>query len=309
MAILFAFIVIGYLLLKCKILPKNSDVVLSKLENYLFLPALVLGAYIEKCTVETLSSVWKTVVFSLILLVVVLPLSYWIAKWIYKDDYLRKIGQYGLTISNISFLGNAIMIAVFPEIFFEYSMFILPIGFLSYLWGVPALLIGKSKGEKRSVKETLKAVFNPTVLAMIVGIIIGLIGWKLPQIVASVINGVGSCMSPIAMILTGIVIAKANLLSLIKSWRLYVISIVRVLIYPLLYIAVCIWLPIGGFFSESMLICGLMTMCLPMGLNAVVIPAAYGKDTSAAASMTLITSLLSIGSIPFMFWVFQTLVL
>ncbi len=308
MIVLFAFIVIGFLLLKCKLLPQNADEALSKLENYLFLPALVLGAYIEKCTIETLASVWKALLFACILLVVVLPFSYGIAKWIYREEYLRKIAQYGLTISNISFMGNAVMLAVFPDVFFDYTVFILPIGFLSYLWGVPALLLSREDGEKRKMGEILKNVFNPTVLAMILGIIIGLVGWKLPQTVTTVVNGLGSCMSPIAMLLTGIVIAKADF-SVLIQWRLYVISAFRMLVYPLLYIAVCMWLPIGGFISESMLICGMMFMCLPMGLNAIVIPAAYGKDTSDAAAMSLVTSAFSIGTIPLMFWVFQMLVL
>ena len=42
-------------------------------------------------------------------------------------------------------------------------------------------------------------------------------------------------------------------------------------------------------------------VAMPMGLNTVVIPAAYGEDTSAGASMALISSVLSIGTIPLVF--------
>jgi len=308
MIILFAFIVIGYLLLKCKAIPKSADEVLSKMENYLFLPALVLGTYAEKCTLETLFSAWKPLTFACILLLFILPISYGIAKWIYRDEYLRKIGQYGLTISNISFMGNAIMLAVFPNVFLEYTIFILPIGFLSYLWGVPALLLGREDGEKRNAWEIVKNLFNPTVLAMLLGVVIGIIGWQLPQPLATAIKGAGSCMSPVAMLLTGIVIAKADLGEALLQWQLYVISIVRLIVYPLLYIAVVMWLPTGAYLTESMLICGMAFMCLPMGLNAIVIPTAYGKDASHGATMSLITSIFSIGTIPLMFWLFQIFV-
>ena len=309
MIILFSFIVIGYLLFKCKILPQNSDVVLSKIENYLFLPALVLGTYVEKCTIATLVSAWKPLAFACALLVVVLPLSYLLAKWIYRDDYLRKIAQYGLTISNISFMGNAIMLAVFPSVFFEYTIFILPIGFLSYLWGVPALLLGREDGEKRKTGEIIKNLLNPTVLAMLLGIIIGILGWKLPNPLISVLNGAGACMAPTAMILTGVIIGKSYLRTSLLQWRVYVISIIRMLVYPLVYIGIVMWIPIGSLFTENMLICGMMFMCLSMGLNAVVIPTAYGRDTTEATSMALVTSLLSIGTIPLVFWLFQILVL
>ena len=50
-AYLFTFIVIGYILGKFKIIPDNSATVLSKLENNLFVPALVLGTFIKNFTV------------------------------------------------------------------------------------------------------------------------------------------------------------------------------------------------------------------------------------------------------------------
>ena len=42
-AILLGFIVMGYILAKRKIVPENSAIVLSKLENTIFIPALVMG--------------------------------------------------------------------------------------------------------------------------------------------------------------------------------------------------------------------------------------------------------------------------
>ncbi len=45
-AFLFSFIIIGYFLAKWKVLPDNSSVVLSKLENTVFIPALVMGTFI-----------------------------------------------------------------------------------------------------------------------------------------------------------------------------------------------------------------------------------------------------------------------
>ena len=37
---------------------------------------------------------------------------------------------------------------------------------------------------------------------------------------------------------------------------------------------------------------------MPLGLNTVVIPAAYGKDTSIPAGMALVSHVLSIATIP-----------
>ena len=54
-AFLFGLIIIGYVLVKLKVLPDNSAAVLSKLENVIFIPALVMGTFIENFTVERIS--------------------------------------------------------------------------------------------------------------------------------------------------------------------------------------------------------------------------------------------------------------
>lgn len=69
------------------------------------------------------------------------------------------------------------------------------------------------------------------------------------------------------------------------------------------------FVPKGVFFSNTLLTCAFCVMCMPMGLNGIVIPAAYGKDTTDAAGMALITHLLSVVTIPLMFMLFGNLVL
>ena len=54
-AFLLSFILMGYLLSRMKIVPENTQAVLSKLENWVFIPALVLGTFISNFNVEKLS--------------------------------------------------------------------------------------------------------------------------------------------------------------------------------------------------------------------------------------------------------------
>ncbi len=219
---LFAFILIGYILSKMKVSPDNSATVLSKLENFIFVPALVIG----------------------------------------------------------TFMGNAIMTAVFPEIFFEYTIFTLPFWFMIYLYGAPVLLIaGDSNGEKKSISSRLKSFINPMFIGMLIGMVLGLtgLGLKLPSSIQSVINVSGNCMSPVAMLLTGMTIAKVELLTLLKKWRLYILTAIKLLVYPALAIGVCLIFPNSSLFSLEIKYCLICFSCMPFGLNGIVIPAAYGR--------------------------------
>ena len=124
MAFLFLLIIIGFILVKLKVLTPNASQVLAKLENNVFIPALVLSTFIQQCTIEKLTASWKVVLVSVILLIIIIPLSIICSKLCAKNKYIEKIYTYGLCFSNFGFMGNAIVSALFPEIFFEYLIFL-----------------------------------------------------------------------------------------------------------------------------------------------------------------------------------------
>ncbi len=312
MIFLFAFIIIGFILSKWKFLPDNSATVLSKLENFVFVPALVLGTFIKNCNLSVLSSMWKLLLLGFALVALFIAVSLLLAKICFKEKYLQKIATYGLAFSNFGFMGNAVMSAVFPEIFFEYTIFTLPFWFMIYLWGAPVLLIsGSSEGEKVPLKQRLKSFLNPMLLAMFIGLIIGLtgLGPHIPDAIVSVIDVSGACMSPLAMLLTGLTIGKTDVLALLKKWRIYLTSAIKLLAYPLLFLGIALLLPQNTFFTATFFKCAMCVSAMPMGLNTIVIPAAYGKDTSDAAGLALVSHLLSVGTIPLAFFMLQSFIL
>ena len=293
---LFGFIVIGYILVKFKVLPENSSAVLSKLENTVFIPALVMGTFIENFTTERIVAAWKLLSVSFIIAFIAIPFAILISKLITKDRYIQKIYTYGLSFSNFGFMGNAVVSSLFPDIFFEYLIFTLPLWMLIYLWGVPRLLIIDS-GKKYTFKESLRSFVNPMFIAMLVGIVIGLLKIRLPGWTMSLIDVSGDCMSPIAMILTGVVIASISLKNTFINVRIYIVSFIRLIIMPVLFIAM------ASFFKmpDTTYICALCSLAMPLGLNTIVIPSALGKDTTVAAGMAVISHLLSIITIPLIF--------
>ena len=311
MVFLFAFIAIGLILSKCKFLPEDASKTISKLENIIFVPCLVMYTFIQNCNIETLSSVWKLLVLALAMVLLLIPISLLVAKVCFKENYLRKIATYGLTFSNFGFMGNAIMNAIFPEIFFEYTIFTLPFWFMIYLWGVPVLLISSDTNEKVRFSKRVKAFLNPMLVAMFIGLILGFtgLGLKLPSGILSVIKVSGDCMSPLAMLLTGITIGKTDIMALIKKWRIYLTSAIRLLVYPLAVLGILLLLPQNNFFTLTFFKCAMCMASMPMGLNAIVVPAGYGKDTTDAAGLALISHLFSIGTIPLMFMLLEILVI
>ena len=295
-AFLFGFIIIGYILVKLKILPENSAAVLSKLENTVFIPALVMGTFIENFTVERISIAWKLLSVSFIIAFIVIPFAILVSKLVTSDKYIQKIYTYGLSFSNFGFMGNAVVNSVFPDVFFEYLIFTLPLWILIYIWGVPRLLIAESD-TKQTFKKTLKSFINPMFIAMLIGMVIGLARIPLPGWIVSLIDVSGNCMSPVAMILTGVVVSSISLKETFTNIRIYIVSIIRLLIIPVIFMGVV------SFFNidEMIYICALCSLAMPLGLNTIVIPSGLGRDTTVAAGMAVISHLLSCMSIPLIF--------
>lgn len=297
-AFLFTLIAAGYILAKLGILPEGAAKVLAKLENTIFIPALVLGTFIENFTVERLASAWKLLVVSTAIAIVMIPVSILVSKAVTRDKYIQNIYTYGLAFSNFGFMGNAVVSAMFPDIFFEYLLFTLPLWVEIYVWGVPVLLMGDTE-KQQTLKDRVKPFINPMFISMLIGIVIGLLKIPMPSFFVAVLDSSSACMSPVAMLLTGITVSTISFKNTFTDIRTYIISFVRLLALPLAFIGISLVVPV--FKDKTILTCALCSLAMPLGLNTIVIPSAYGKDTTVAAGMAVISHLMALASIPLIF--------
>lgn len=299
---LFLFILMGYLLARKKLIPDNSQAVLSKLENYVFIPALVLGTFIGNFTPEKITVAAELLLGSLGLGLIAIVLSMLCVRFCSRDPYERSIYTYGLCFSNFGFMGNAVVSALFPDIFMEYLIFTLPLWSLIYLWGVPVLLLGDS-GSKPTLAQRLKNFVNPMFVCTLLGMLIGILGIPVPEFIGSAVSAAGSCMSPIAMLLTGMTVARFDLKAVLGIKSVYLVTALRLLVYPLVFIGVMLLVPMKPVFAT----CALCSLAMPLGLNTIIIPSALGKDTKVASGMALVSHVLSCVTIPAVLMLFEHL--
>ena len=210
---------------------------------------------------------------------------------------MQKIYTYSFAVANFSFMGNAVVLGIFGEdVLFDYMIFTLPLCLYVYSFGT-ASLIPKSK---ENSKFSFKVFLNPICMSMLFGAVAGVTGLPLPKFLVTAISSAGACMSPLAMILTGFVVANFSIKTLAKVKRIYLASVLRLVVLPFVFVLVLKLLN-----TDSTII--MLTLCataMPLGLNTVVFPAAYGGDTTPGSSMALISHLMSIITIPIMFTLF-----
>lgn len=293
---LFIFMALGFFLNKKRLLPLDDSVVLSKLETYAFVPCLVFSVFYKYCTVENFKQKWAYMLYGAAVMAVSLPIGIVLAKFFAKDGYLKKIYTYSFAVANFSFMGNAVVLGVFGEkVLFDYMIFTLPLNLYVYSIGT-ASLIPTEKGGKLSVKTFV----NPIFIALILGAVCGLLSVPLPKFITTAISSAGACMSPLAMLLTGFVIGEYSLKTLASDKKVYLASVIRLIILPSAFMAVLLLLKT----DKDIIRVSLCATAMPLGLNTVVFPAAYGGDTTPGAGMALVSHLISVITIPVMFSIF-----
>jgi predicted permease len=148
-------------------------------------------------------------------------------------------------------------------------------------------------------KVSLKKLFNPINIAMLVGAAVGLLGWKVPTVAESFFAKAAGCMAPAGMLLMGMVISEYKLKELFLNKQAYVITFFRLLMIPCL-----VGWVLQLFSLEILLLPTLLIMAMPCGSNTVIFPKLVGEDCKTGAALALITSILCCLTIPLCLFLF-----
>lgn len=301
MLVMFLCIVIGYVLRVKKLLPEDAATVMSKLENFVFVPALVLSNFMTNCTVESLSTHYVIVLYSVLALAVALIIAIPLSKLFAKNDYYkRNIYKYALTFGNFAFMGNAIVPAILgqydSQILYKYLLFTLPLNIAIYTWGIAILI---PKGEKK--QNPLKNLLNPACISIVIGVLLGITGLTkyVPEFVTTTLDYCKSCMAPVAMILTGFVVGGYSVKPLLSDKKVYIATFLRLFVLPSIILAVLMLCRA----PDLVVVLAMFAYATPLGMNTVVFPAAYGGETKTGASMAMISHTLCIITIPIVYTV------
>lgn len=295
-AVLFSFIFIGFTIRQGGFLPENSAEIFSKLENRILMPAVVINTFRSNCTVKNISEKWVFIAYSTGVLLFCIATGFIASRFLGKTEYLKKVYRYSISVSNFGFVGTAMVSGIYGAEsmeLFDYLMFTLPLNLFTYSIGI-AWLVPNGHG-----KFSMKNFVNPIFVSIFIGAILGLLPIPKFRLVTTIINSTAACMSPIAMILTGFVIGGYSFANLFGKWQTYVVAGIRLVFLPTVSVLV---LKLFNAPQEAV-VATLCANAMPLGLNTVIIPSAYGKSPDDGASMALVSQLTAVFTIPILFYI------
>lgn len=289
---LFIFVSVGYAMGKLRVCDFSHTKVLSKLLVYVFLPCNVFKTLSGNFTVSYLTGNYSLIIAGAIILVCLLVAAFFIAKLFSKDGYERRIYEYAVVIPNFGYMGYALALDLFG-VSGQVDFMTFAIAFSLYNYTVAIALLTKSPMKIRSL-------FHPVLIAMVLGIVTGLTGLRMPEVLTAAVEKGSACMAPISMILTGLVTAEKPLKNLLTDKRVYPMLLLRMIAMPL---------AVGGILA---LFCGpdivrtaVLFCALPIGLNTVVYPKMIDENCEIGTGLALTSTALCCVTLPLLLHLFS----
>ena len=184
--VLFAFSLAGYLLSVCKLANMSHAKLLSTLLVYVFLPCNIFRTFSVNCTVEYISEKYVLILASAVIIALLVVFAKFGARLFSKEAYPQKIYRYALSIPNYGFMGFALTESLLGTAgLLNIMLFSLPISLYNYS-GAFCMLTKK--------KLTLKSLLHPVLIAIALGMIVGLTGIPVPKVIISIMDKSSACM-------------------------------------------------------------------------------------------------------------------
>ena len=151
---------------------------------------------------------------------------------------------------------------------------------------------------------------NINMISIFIGVILFFTGIRLPEIIGNTLASVGTMIGPASMIVTGMLFAGMNLKQIFANKRVYFITFLRLIAVPLIAL-VLIKLSNLAFFSadgNKIMLIVFLAIITPSASTVTQMCQVYGNDSRYASAINVMTTLLSIITMPVMVMLFQMII-
>jgi len=295
--ILFLLLLSGYAAKKMMVFEDSFIKGVSSFLIKVSLPALIITSMQYSFTPQLLMESGKILLFSLGVYGFSFLVAYLLPFIMKSPKDEMGVYQFMMVFSNVGFMGYPVIKAIFgSEALFYTAIYNLPFNFLLFTLGIYLL----KKGGSTQYKIKLKTFLNPGVIAVLIGFSLFLLSArfpaasKLPYPIARSMALLGEMTTPLSMIVIGGLLANTNIRDMIGNWRIYVASILRLIVIP-----VAVLLMLRPFTSHPfMLGVPVVISAMPAAANTAILSEEYGANSRLASQGVSVSSFLAIITIP-----------
>ena len=282
--IMFALMLLGLLLSRRGMITEQGSRDLSNVLLYAVIPCVILRSYMSECSTEKLRAMGLSALIAVIAFAASIAVAY------LTCGTRHRIENFAVAFGNAGFIGIPLVTAVFgPEAAFYVVSFSTFANLLQWTYGI-VIISGK--------KETmnLRMVFvNPVFISMVIGIALFVLQPTLPTVVTGTIGYIADGNTVLAMIILGYYLSKVQLRGLFADVRLYLFSVLRLLVVPA--VTILVFLPFPFARGEITLIT-LIAAATPIASSTAIFAQKFDQNYRRAVSYVCLSTILSVATLP-----------
>ncbi len=289
--IMLLYAIPGFLLVKTKLIKKESISAFAVVQMYFCSPILTIYSLTQATfSVQLLKQMGIFLLIVVGLMVAFLVAFYFIFKK-RNEDVRYRVCNLATCLGNVGFLGVPILESLLPDqpnaLVFS-TVFTLSMNIIA--WTIGCTIITKDK----KYINYKKILFNPAVIAFIIGLPFFIFSIKIPTMVYTPITVVAKMTAPMCMLILGMRLAVCEPRVLFCDFLKYIIIGVKQVLFPLVCLLVVLFLPIDFYIKQTaVILCACPVASVVLNFSEML-----GEGQETAAGLVLLGTILSIVTMP-----------
>lgn len=294
---LFVIMFMGYAVVKAGLMKSSESKSVSVILVYLVIPCVIIKAFQVDYTPDVQKGLFlaiaAAVAVHILFLLITIPL-----KKIFQMDVIEQATS---IYSNAGILVIPLVQELLGQDYVIYSSAYIAVQ-LILLWTQ-----GKNMLCEEEKLEWKKIFLNVNIISIIAGIVLFLFRIKLPAGAQDVLGMMNNMIGPLGMLLAGMAIAEVPLKSIFTKKRNYLSVALRLLLYPVLglFLMKAIQIVVNLENSSQILLTVYLACVTPACASVTSMAQLYDKDAAYASSLYVLTTLLSIVTMPVMVYLYE----
>lgn len=288
---LFIIILVGVYGSKKKIITPEVNKGLTDILIKLALPFMIVSSFMFTYDDTIKSNVLNTFFYSIIAYALMAVLSYIILIPVKKDK--KTVLHFANVFVNTGYVGFPVLNSVFGYEGVIYGS-IFNVFFVILVWTY-GIMLYKGKLEKGYLKkEIISLLFNPSIIAVIIGIILMVFDIEIKGALLTSIKSIGNITGPLSMFIIGVILSNVKIKQHLKDWTVYYGIAIKLIIIPI--IIYLLSLTVGD--STKAVYSVIIMTAMPASAMTSILAESYDKEKEFAAIIVSATTLMSLITVP-----------
>lgn len=290
---MLAYAIPGFLFIKTKMIKTDAIPAFAKVLLYVCAPCLTLYSFSRATyTPELNKMILLCLATSLFLILAFLLLWRFVLQRKYNDIRWR-VFTIATALGNVGFFGVPLLehfLSDYPNVFVFSEVMCQSMNLVAWTVGMFTV-----SGDKSFIRP-LKILTIPNFIALCIAYPMFLLGWQFPEIISDAVALLGRMSTPLCMLILGMRLATQRLKVLFLDWRNLLTSLVKLIVFPLAMLGLMTLLPTEPYVKAALF----LLACCPCASVILSLCEIIGKGQKTAANSVLISTILSVITIPVM---------